>query len=95
MRQVHLPRSQLLPQNSEQGRLGDHEQALEDYNKTLAIALDNADAYYARGFTLALQEERKQSALEAYQKAEKLYRQQGKTDYAPSRREPRCAIASH
>ena len=44
----------------------------DNYNKVIAIAPDNADAYYARGFPLALPEKEKQAALEADQKAEEL-----------------------
>ncbi|MGK7948015.1 MAG: tetratricopeptide repeat protein [Xenococcaceae cyanobacterium] len=64
--------------------LGNHEQAINDYNRAIAIAPKNADTYYALGFTLSLQERSKQKAIQAYQKAAELYREQGKTDYSQS-----------
>ncbi len=60
----------------------DQEQALEDYDKAISITPDNADVYYALGFTIALKEGRKQEAIEAYQKAADLYQQQNKPKYS-------------
>ena len=54
--------------------------------RAIALACDNVDAYYARGLRLALQEERKQKAIQAYQKAAELYQKEGKTDYSQSAR---------
>ena len=65
----------------------DLERAIEDY-KRASDRSDNinsdANAYYALGFTYALQEETKLKAIEAYEKAEKLYSQLGKDDYRQS-----------
>jgi tetratricopeptide (TPR) repeat protein/triacylglycerol esterase/lipase EstA (alpha/beta hydrolase family) len=63
---------------SSQGR---HEWAIKDYDEALKIAPDSADAYYAKGFTLALIEGKKQEAIDNYRTAADLYRQEKKPSY--------------
>ena len=62
--------------------LGKYQAAMADYNKAIALKPNNPDVHYARGFTLALQPNKQKDAIEAYRQAAKLYRQQGKREYA-------------
>ena len=60
----------------------DPEQAIKDYEKAIALAPNNADAYYAWGFTQSLIKGKKQEAIENYRKAADLYKQQNKLKYS-------------
>lgn len=64
--------------------LGQYDRAIENYNQAIEINPDNPDVHYAQGFTLALEKDKQQEAIEAYRQAAKLYEQQGKKDYAQS-----------
>ena len=64
--------------------LGQYDRAIENYNQAIAINPDNPDVHYAQGFTLALEKDKQQEAIEAYRQAAKLYEQQGKKEYAQS-----------
>ena len=66
--------------------MADHKKALEDYQKAIEIKPDDADAYYAMGFTQTLMEGKKQEAIKNYQKAADLYQQQNKPKYAENAR---------
>jgi tetratricopeptide (TPR) repeat protein len=63
-----------------------HEKAIEDYQKAIEIKPDDADAYYAIGFTQTLMEGKRQEAIKNYQKAADLYQQQNKPKYAENAR---------
>ncbi|RAM49420.1 MAG: hypothetical protein C6Y22_22395 [Hapalosiphonaceae cyanobacterium JJU2] len=76
-----------------QGFIENLDKAIGNYKTAIDITLkDNdpeskfkrANAYYAKGFTLALQEGKKQEAIEAYRRAEILYWRQGKESYRQS-----------
>ncbi len=64
--------------------LGQYEQAIADYTKAIAINPDNPDVHYAEAFTLALEENQQQKAIEAYTKAATLYQKEGREEYARS-----------
>ena len=59
-----------------------YELAIKDYNQAITIAPDNADAYYAKGFTQTLIRGKKQEAIENYRKAADLYQQKNQPKYS-------------
>ncbi|MBD2492114.1 caspase family protein [Aulosira sp. FACHB-615] len=54
--------------------LAKHDEAIKDYEKAILIKPNNANAYYALGFTLALLPGKEQEAITAYEKAAELYK---------------------